>query len=302
MIIAGAAAFIGLAALDIQMGKDMRGHYFRPAPEGAMFKSATSASGFAAAADGKRNLVLVIVESLGVPKNNAEMNKLLFAHYKENAAVKARYEISQGTSPYYNSTTAGEVRELCGRWGDYYDLVDGKDDSCLPARLAKQGYATEAVHSFVGKFFKRETWHPNIGFRKRSFADDLKGQGARPCGGVFPGACDRDVVKILGEKLRAAKQPTFLYWLTLNSHLPVPPGLNLNVDKCERISAKLASEYPQICRQFAIWNDIDVAMVKEITAKEVFVVADTEYQPVFAQAIQLNESDNHKVQNYRTAR
>jgi uncharacterized RDD family membrane protein YckC len=35
---------------------------------------------------------------------------------------------------------------------------------------------------------------------------------------------------------------------------------------------------------------------KEITAKEVFVVADTEYQPVFAQAIQLNESDIDLIQ------
>jgi hypothetical protein len=268
MIIGGGVAFFSLAALDIQMGKDMRGHYFRAAPEGAIFKSATGQSGFAAAADGKRHLVLVIVESLGVPKDNAEMNKLLFAHYKDSAAVKARYNISQGTSPYYNSTTAGEVRELCGRWGDYYDLLEGKDESCLPARLAKKGYATEAVHSFVGNFFKRDIWYPNVGFETRSFADDLKDKGARNCGGVFPGACDRDVVKILGDKLRAAKEPTFLYWLTLNSHLPVPPGLNLNVDKCERISAKLAAEYPQICRQFAIWNDIDVEMVKEITAKD----------------------------------
>ncbi len=268
MIIGGAAAFIGLAAIDIQIGKDMRGHYFREAPIGAEFKSATSESGFAAAPDGKRHLVMMMVESLGVPKDNAEMQKLLFTHYKDSPAVRARYEISQGTSPYYNSTTAGEVRELCGRWGDYYDLLDAKDESCLPAQLAKKGYATEAIHSFVGKFFKREIWYPNIGFEKRVFADDLKDSGARPCGGVFPGACDRDVVKILAQKLRAAEQPTFLYWLTLNSHLPVPPGLNLNVDKCARVSATLAAEYPQICRQFAIWNDVDIAMVKEITAKD----------------------------------
>lgn len=35
---------------------------------------------------------------------------------------------------------------------------------------------------------------------------------------------------------------------------------------------------------------------KEITAQEVFVVADTEYQPVFAQAIQLNENDINLIQ------
>jgi uncharacterized RDD family membrane protein YckC len=35
---------------------------------------------------------------------------------------------------------------------------------------------------------------------------------------------------------------------------------------------------------------------KEITAQEVFVVADTSYQPVFAQAIQLNEGDIDLIQ------
>ncbi|MBP7951943.1 MAG: sulfatase-like hydrolase/transferase [Sphingorhabdus sp.] len=268
MIIGSALIFMGLAATDIQMGKDMRGHYFRAAPAGAVFQSATSQSGFASAPAGKRHLVLVMVESLGVPNDNPEMSRLLFARYKNSDAVKARYAISQGTSPYYNSTTAGEIRELCGRWGDYYELLDGKHPECLPATLAKKGYATEAVHSFVGKFFKRDVWYPNIGFEKRSFADDLKDKGARPCGGVFPGACDRDVVKIVAQKLRQATEPTFLYWLTVNSHLPVPPGLNLNVDKCETVSATLAAQYPQICRQFAIWNDIDIAMVKEITARD----------------------------------
>ncbi|NJM50035.1 MAG: sulfatase-like hydrolase/transferase [Sphingomonadales bacterium] len=298
MIIGGAAAFISLAAIDIQMGKDMRGHYFRTAPEGAVFGSASSKSGFAKATDGKRHLMLVVVESLGVPHDNAEMNRLLFAHYKESGAVQSRYTLSQGTTPFYNSTTSGEVRELCGRWGDYYDLLDKKDAGCLPARLAQKGYATEAVHSFVGSFFKRETWYPNIGFEKRSFADDLKGKGARPCGGVFPGACDRDVVKILGDKLRKAEKPTFLYWLTLNSHLPVPPGLNLNVDKCERVSAKLAAQFPQICRQFAIWNDIDVAMVKEITAKDfpatdILIVGD--HMPPFFDKHQRTQFDAESV-------
>jgi phosphoglycerol transferase MdoB-like AlkP superfamily enzyme len=72
----------------------------------------------------------------------------------------------------------------------------------------------------------------------------------------------------MAERLKAAKKPTFLYWLTLNSHLPVPPGLNLDVDHCERVSPKLAIAFPQICRQFTIYNDIDVAMVKEITASD----------------------------------
>ncbi len=267
LVVLAGVMILSLTGLDIYMGRDMRGHYFRNAPEGAAFASARSISGFAAKPDHKRNLVLIIVESMGAP-HNPEMQKLLFAQYKNSATVRARYDIHQGIAPFYNSTTSGEMRELCGRWGDYYDLLEKNDGTCLPAILAKQGYATDALHSFTGNFFKREIWYPHIGFGSRDFQDDLHGEGARYCGGVFPGICDRDVPHIMAQKLKAAKQPTFLYWLTLNSHLPVPPGLNLNVDHCERISAYLAREFPQVCRQFAIWNDIDVSMVNEITASD----------------------------------
>jgi hypothetical protein len=50
--------------------------------------------------------------------------------------------------------------------------------------------------------------------------------------------------------------------------LPVPPGRNLDVDHCERISARLAADYPMICRQFAIWDALDAALVREITAPD----------------------------------
>lgn len=268
LIIAGGALFIGLAVVDIQMGKGMRGHYKRSAPEGALFTSATGSTGFAARADGKRNLVLIVVEAMGAPNGNKEIQRLLFKEYKDSPQVAARYDLSEGKSLYYNSTTAGEIRELCGRWGDYYDLVDKKDDGCMPAKLAKQGYHTIAMHSFTETFFQRGEWYPNIGFQTRLFEKDLQGKGARHCGGVFAGACDRDIPRQIAETLRAADKPTFLYWLTLNSHLPVPPGLNLNVDNCERVSPILARDFPQICRQFTIYHDINVEMVKQITAKD----------------------------------
>lgn len=268
LIVAAGGLFIGLALADIQMGKGMRGHYKRLAPANAEFTSATGSTGFAARADGKRHLVLILVESLGAPNGNKEIQRLMFKPYKDSEAIATRYEMSEGKTLYYNSTTAGEVRELCGRWGDYYDLVDKKDTGCMPAKLARKGYATIAMHSFTETFFKRGEWYPNIGFEKREFEKDLRDAGARRCGGVFAGACDRDIPAHIGDTLRNAKKPTFLYWLTLNSHLPVPPGLNLDVDNCQRVSPVLARDFPQICRQFTIYHDIDVALIKQITAKD----------------------------------
>ncbi len=269
LLLAGSIGlFFSLAALDVWIGKDMRRHYFRTAPANAAFSSATGDSGFAARANGKRHLVLIVVEAMGVPRDNPEMDKLLFAPLVDDAAVRARYDLKRGTTPYFNSTTAGEIRELCGRWGDYYDLLDRKDSGCMPAKLAQKGYATHAMHSFTGTFFKRDQWYPNIGFQTREFGSDMQTAGAEKCGGVFPGACDRDIPQQISAKLKAAEKPTFLYWLTLNSHLPVPVGLNLNVDNCQRISPTLATEFPQICRQFAIYHDIQVALAKEITATD----------------------------------
>ncbi len=269
-ILLGGGLIFGLAATDFAMGQEMRGHYFREAPAGANFESATEKSGLANRADGKRHLVLIMVESLGVPHDNEIISNKLFAYYK-NSAIEQRYEVSQGTSLYYNSTTAGEVREMCGRWGDYYELLDADAAAklnCLPAMLADKGYATHAMHSFKGAFFKRADWYPNIGFQKREFWKELQAKGAEWCGGVFAGACDRQVPALLAETLKKADQPTFLYWLTLNAHLPVPTGLNLNADNCERVSPELAKDFPMICRQFAIFDDIDKALVKEITASD----------------------------------
>jgi hypothetical protein len=254
-ILLGGALIFGLVGADAAVGEGMRGHYFRPAPVGAAFESAVNKSGFSARADGQRHLVLIMVESLGVPKDNKAMSDKLFAYYN-SSAVKERYEVSQGTSLYYNSTTSGEMRELCGRWGDYYELLktdDPKTLDFLPAQLAEKGYATLAMH---------------IGFQKREFAVDLEKRGAEWCGGVFAGACDRQVPKMLAENLKRATQPTFQYWLTLNTHLPVPTEQNLNAEHCEKVSVELARDYPMICRQFAIFDDIDKALVKEITASD----------------------------------
>lgn len=270
LVLLAILATMTLAKVDGLMGKGMRGHYKRAAVEGTPFVSANDMTQFAAvpaAGEPKRNLILIMVESLGTPVGNAEMDRLLFARYN-TPAIAERFEVSSGNTTYFNSTTAAEIRELCGRWGDYYEVLEEADTGCLPARLAEAGYETRAYHSFTGAFFDRATWYPNIGFQKQQFAEDLLARGTLECGGVFPGACDRDVPALIAQDLKAADKPQFLYWLTVNSHLPVPPGMNLEVDNCETHSAVLAADFPMICRQFALWNQMDDAIIKEITASD----------------------------------
>lgn len=260
-------AVVALIATDGGFSIGLRGHYAREAPNDARFESASTLSGWGAASPARDHRLLVMVESLGQPRSGTELEQRLFALYL-TPAVRARYTITTGKTLYYNSTTAGEVRELCGRWSDYYGLVDRPDPGCLPARLRRQGYDTIALHSFEGAFFDRAKWYPNVGFDRRIFRDTLHARGAERCGGVFAGVCDRDVPKQIGALMSAAKKPTFLYWLTVNSHLPVPQGMNLGVDRCGQVSPVLQRDLPMICRQLAIWDAIDRALVKTITADD----------------------------------
>lgn len=264
----GAIAAVAIVVgIDGYANHDLQGHYGRTAPTGAAFESAATNSGWAAPADGRTHKLLVMVESLGVPNGDPDMRRALFAAFRD-PRVRARYEVTTGATAYYNSTTAGEVRELCGRWGDYHDLLDRRDDGCLPARLRDEGYRTLGWHSFEGGFFERAAWYPNVGFQEQKFGPELLRDGAELCGGVFPGACDRDVPRMIGARLAEASQPTFLYWLTLNTHLPVPTEANLATGQCARISPRLARETPMICRQLDLWRQLDAALVRAIMADD----------------------------------
>src|SRR4029078_8987645 len=127
--------------------------------------------------------------------------------------------MSHGETTYFGSTTSGEVRELCGRWGNYPDITQA-DPTCLPAILKTRGYQTHAYHGFVSGFFERNRWYPLIGIDQATFGPELLDRGAHVCHHVFTGACDRDVPRIIAADLAKAKGPQFTYWVTLNSHLP----------------------------------------------------------------------------------
>jgi hypothetical protein len=263
--LAALAAVAAAAGIDLYANHDLQGHYGRTAPNGIAFESAATSSGWAAPAEGRPHKLLVMVESLGVPSSDPDMRRALFAAFRD-PRLRERYEVTTGTTAYFSSTTAGEVRELCGRWSDYHDLLGRRDDGCLPARLRDDGYRTLGWHSFEGEFFDRAAWYPNVGFEERKFGPDLLRDGAELCGGVFPGACDRDIPRMIGARLAEARQPTFLYWLTLNTHLPVPAGANLETGDCARISPRLARETPMICRQLELWRQLDAALVRALTA------------------------------------
>lgn len=259
-------AIAAAAGLDYAVSLQSNGAYGRLAGANTPFSSATSQADLLARADGSRHIILVMVEALGQPVDPA-LRRALFGRWAQ-ADITARYTVRQGITPYYGSTTSGELRELCGRWDDYASVSAADDPRCLPARMRSRGYETSAVHSFTGALFDRELWYPHIGFDRQIFRDTLMRAGARPCVSVFPGVCDRDVPAILARKLKGATRPQFLYWLTVNSHLPVPAAAALGTEDCLERRPDFAIRNGSICRLATVIAEVNDALAKVLVAPD----------------------------------
>lgn len=265
LVIAMALTIIAAWA-DVQMSKADRGTYSRLPAADAPFTSAVGKSGIDRLATGKRHMVVIMVEAMGAPTDPAVRKHLI--DIWAPAAVRDRYQVTTGDTFFYGSTTSGEMRELCGRWGDYRDLIEKSDPNCLPHRLASKGYHSQAWHSFSGRMFDRNLWYPHAGFEEMRFGERLMADGADICPGVFPGACDRDVPRQIGRVLKQAKQPQFLYWLTVNSHLPVLKNKRLQTLDCSRFDKALDAAYPMTCRLLQLFGQTGDALAREIIAED----------------------------------
>ncbi len=253
---------VALAGGDYAISRDTIGSYSRLAPAGAPFSSATSQTDLLALADGQTNVLVVVVEAMGQPSDPILRRQLEAMWIRPELA--GRYEMSHGQTPFYGSTTSGEIRELCHRWGNYAG-IETAQPNCLPAQMAAIGYGTTSIHGFQASFFERDRWYPLLGFQRSIFGAELLQDGATLCPNVFPGACDREVPTLISRTLDEADKPQFLYWLTLNSHLPIIENAELGTQDCARLGAARDSNFPMICRLFAIWQDIADALVREVS-------------------------------------
>lgn len=242
-------------------------------------ESAAESSGFTASAGANgSNVVMVIVESLGYVRDSAARDRIAAPLY--GADIIKDYVVTAGHTPYYGSTTSGEMRELCNTRTFYAEFVLKDGDSCLPNLLAARGYSSIAVHAFSGGMFQREKWYPIVGFDQALFGDDLVKTTRRTCGSAFRGACDADLAPMIAaasQRAALAGKPRFIYWLTLNTHIPVAPGEALTNFHCERDDNGFG--VPQVCRMAELWHDVftvvaTIARDPAVAPAEILVVGD----------------------------
>ena len=255
----GLLAVIGLGQADLAATAATAGTYHAAWEPGEPFVSATTEAGIAKPPASRHNIVVILVEGLGLPTVAPE--RPMFDTDWARPRWNARYAVRHGRVPYYGSTTNGELRELCDVWGRY-DSFDFAAAHCLPAAYRAAGYQTTALHSFDGDFFDRDRWWPKLGFERMEFKPQLLGAGARPCGGIFPGACDDDVPGLIGAQLKAAIKPQFVYWVTLNTHLPVIADPALGTATCELADPAWQANDPQLCRMFMLHHRLADAIDK----------------------------------------
>jgi phosphoglycerol transferase MdoB-like AlkP superfamily enzyme len=168
------------------------------------------------------HVVLVIVESWGLARSMPVETSLLSSYQTEE--FNESYTLTTGTVPFDGATVSGELRELCGNTLGLavISASTSKVNDCLPERMIRMGYRSIAVHGFDGAMFERSSWYPKLQFQETWFQAQLKEKGLPQCPGPFPGICDAAIATWIGDRLDEAQQPQFIYWVTLNSHLPVP--------------------------------------------------------------------------------
>lgn len=243
--------------------------------KGKPMDTAADTSGFreAVLSGNGRNALLVMVEALGEFADPWRQAILLQPF--QNSDLAKRYDVTTGTSTYYGSTTAAEMRELCNTRESYKTVLEGATYTCLPHEMEQRGYKTVSLHNFTSNFFQRKEWYPRLGFEKQFFREDLAGYLKRQCGGPFRGPCDVDVVPFIGKQLKEAKSPTFFYWMTLSTHVPIAQNEGTPRLNCTRGGGPIGQA--EVCSMTEMWMDVfdEIAkMTVDLPPTEILLVGD----------------------------
>ena len=238
------------------------------------------------------NVALILVESWGQSSDPAVRNALVEPYLQPG--LLARYQVFQGTVPFFGPTVAGEGRELCGSKVGFHMLSASAEQlqECVPHSLTALGFHNIALHGMDGYFFQRVTWYQTIGFQERWFGEQFRLEGLPVCHGGFVGTCDASVAAWIAHRLEKSNaSPQFVYWVTLNSHvpLPVPTGLP-HAAACS--IARSLEQQPVLCSWYQLVANVHDAVAQLAMAKSarptVFIIAG-DHAPPFSDSAQRNQ-------------
>lgn len=232
------------------------------------------------------NIVELVVESWGLLRDS-RLQQLMTAPY-DDPRVTAAYHVSFGTAPFNGLTVPGEARELCHSHMGFgiLHISEKQGATCLPEIFDARGYKTVAIHGYLGGMFDRSHWYAHLGFSQEWFEKDLRHDGLPRCIGAFPGICDTAIAHWIGSQVltQNENQPKFVYWMTLNSHIPVPAHPNLPRDNLCRQGTALENS-SALCSWFrlihAVHQSVAQIALQQTQQPTVFVLVG-DHAPPFA--------------------
>jgi phosphoglycerol transferase MdoB-like AlkP superfamily enzyme len=232
------------------------------------------------------NFVLVVVESWGLLRD-PQLAQTLVSNYQDPRVLE-KFRVSSGAVPFDGLTVPGEARELCHSHMGFgvLNLGEAQRAGCLPAVFHAHGYQNIAVHGYVGQMFQRVSWYEAIGFDQTWFSPSLRQAGLADCDGAFPGICDTSISQWIGRALLSGDkdQPKFIYWVTLNSHLPVPEHPDLSGNNICSLRAEL-DHSKSLCSWFHLVSELHQSIhelaLESQTRPTVFVLVG-DHAPPFA--------------------
>jgi len=244
------------------------------------------------------NVVLVLVESWGQSRA-ADLEAAIVRPYA-GVGLSERYTVSEGTVPFHGATLNGESRELCGNAMGIGLLGASPSQlkGCLPAKMNGMGYHSIGVHGFSGRMFDRSEWYRKIGFNETWFREGLQRSGLPICPGPFPGICDAAASVWIGDQLQKnSDSPQFVYWVTLNSHLPVPiSNMVASPPACEGNASTAQS--PALCSwyqlEFNVHRSVAELAMRETARPTVFLLVG-DHSPPFSSAKLRNQFSDQVV-------
>ena len=224
-------------------------------------------------------MLLIVDEAWGMPHDARVLEKQI-------EALRTHKNIKNLvlTSVYAKgATAAGELRELCSVIPtrlNFRKLTASTVGDCLPAKFNNMGYTTSAIHGAHGKMYNRAVWWPALGFDKVFLRETMPLKEVT-CHS-FPGYCDRTLLPLVEQRLQ--KDKVFVYWMTLNTHMPYDSRdvISYRKDLCSPMndteSSTILCNYQNLHTQF-FEGLASLANIEEMKGVDVLIVGD--HPPIF---------------------
>ncbi|MDC0064468.1 sulfatase-like hydrolase/transferase [Gammaproteobacteria bacterium] len=249
----------------------------------------------------RKNFVLVIIESLGYI-NDPLIRDFVLNPLNDEYLLENFYVGSQRLDALQGSTVTSEFRELCGIYHSDFNNIN-RDLICAPKIFNDLGYETHSVHPYLGGYFNRRVWWKDIGFKHRNFMTRIDNSFYKKCSGSYVSYCDDEFFSEIFKSIYTANDPFFLYYLSIEGHLPTKRVSSDEIDKCIE-NTKIKTQF--ICESLIINREMIRTIINslkelEVTGTDLYLIGDhTPKHPFVSSSPKLYSENNVQVITFKS--